>query len=258
MMKKLLAMLLAGTVALMLSACSTSGTGDESSTGSITTSGETESTTPETTEPTEPQEEAVQGTFREAYIGDREQGPEWFYMYDNDGSGWKELVTAESLAADNPDAGYDTYGDNWRLPYEEGDGKDNGNSADYTSFTDWDGIKADFSGNDGQTKLAVVYKASAAGTVTIGPWLYTVSTPNEDYSELVEVDKYSPNCIIQILKNNEEVLYEAETTAMDEQSASLTVEVAEGDEIYFTATSNGNAFETLVSFDTINVEFTAA
>ena len=94
--------------------------------------------------------------------------------------------------------------------------------------------------------------------MTIGPWLYTVSTPNEDYSELVEVDKYSPNCIIQILKNNEEVLYEAETTAMDEQSASLTVEVAEGDEIYFTATSNGNAFETLVSFDTINVEFTAA
>ena len=258
MMKKILAMLLAGTVALMLSACSTSGTGDESSTGSTTTSGETESTTPETTEPTEPQEEAVPGSFREQYVGDREQGPEWFYMYDNDGSGWRELVTAESMVEDNPDAGYDGYGDNWRLPYEEGDGKDGGNNADYSSFTDWFGVQADISGNGGKTKLAAVYKVSADGTLDIGPWKHAVTTPNDDYSELVEVDKYSPDCTIQILKNNEEVLYEAETTAMDGQSASMSVEVKAGDEIYFTVTSNGNSFETLISFDTIDVEFTAA
>lgn len=253
MQKKLLGIILAGAMALSLSACS-SGSDDPGS-GSTTTTGSGE-TTAATTEATQPQEEAVPGTFRDAYVGDREQGPDWFYLYDN-GAGWKELVTAESLVEYNPDAGYDGYGDNWRLPYEEGDGKDDGNNADYTSFTDWNGIQGDISGNQGKTKLAVMYVAPEDGTVNIGPWKHAVTTPNEDYSELVEVQKYSPNCVIQIL-HNDEVLYNVETTAMDGQSASMTVEVKKGDKIYFTASSGGNSFETLISFDTIDLEFTAA
>ncbi|HIW74075.1 MAG TPA: hypothetical protein H9684_07100 [Firmicutes bacterium] len=244
MKRKILGIVLAGAVALALSACSSEG---ETSTPDTTTT----SSTTGTTQATEPAEEAVQGTFREAYVGDREQGPEWFYMYDNDGTGWRELVTAESLAEFNPDAGYDGYGDNWRLPYEEGDGKDDGNNADYTSFTEWDGVKADFSGNNGQTKLAVVYEAQADGTLKIGPWQYGAYNVDEEYN-FIELDQYSPNVTVQILHNDEE-LYSAESKTMDGQSSSMTVEVKAGDKIYFVASSGGNAMETLVSFDTIDV-----
>ena len=185
---------------------------------------------------------AAPSKFADQYKGDREQGPDWFYMYDN-GEGWKELVTAESQNLD--------YGDNWRI---EG-GDDAGN---YTSFTDWEGVKADISGNNGKTKLAAVYQASADGTVTIAPWAHTMNanTGDPDY-EFVALPDTAPDVTVSILHNDKE-LYTYTGKDVNAKSEELTVEVKKGDKIYFTASSNGNADETLIAYDTLSVDFTAA
>ena len=194
---------------------------------------------------------AAPSKFADQYKGDREQGPAWFYLYDN-GKGWQELVTAESLHEDNPDAGYEDYGDNWPLQYDKGD-----DAGDYTSFTDWEGVKADISGNDGKTKLAAVYQASADGTVTIAPWAHAMNTPNDDYTKFVALADSDPNVTVSILHNDKE-LYAYTGKDVNAKSKELKVDVKKGDKIYFTASSNGNAKETLIAYDTLSVDFTAA
>ena len=240
MQKKLLGIILAGAMALSLSACSS----DPAESGSTnkTTQPTTSNTTEPTTAPTElPAEPDTVGSFAEQYKEDREQGPDWFYMYDN-GEGWKELVTAESV-------GHADYGDNWRL--EGGD-----EAGNYTSFTDWEGVKADISGNEGKTKLAAVYQASADGTVTIAPWTHAMYGVNEDY-EFVAVADTAPDVTVSILHNDEE-LYTYTGKDASKASEELKVEVKAGDKIYFTASSGGNAAETLISYKTLDVQFAAA
>ncbi|HJD24704.1 MAG TPA: hypothetical protein H9694_11270 [Firmicutes bacterium] len=182
---------------------------------------------------------AAPSSFADQFADDREQGPEWSYMYDN-GDGWEEMVTADSQGFD--------YGDNWRLPKEIGDDVQN-----YTSFTNWEGVKADISGNDGNTVVAAVYEAASAGTAVIAPWTHTMNGVAEDYSF---VDA-AFDVTVKILHNDEE-LYTY--TGKDGTAASeeITVEMAAGDRIYFVASAPGATAETLVSYDSVSVDFTAA
>ena len=185
---------------------------------------------------------AAPSKFADQFAEDREQGPEWFYMYDN-GEGWKEMVTAESL-------GYEGYGDNWRLPKEIGD-----DEGDYTSFTNWEGIKSDINGGEGKTIAAAAYKAPSDGTVVIAPWNHAMSynTGEPDY-EFLDVES---DVTVRILHNDKE-LYSYTGKDATAASKEITVDVKAGDYIYFVSTSNGSDKDTLVSYDSVSVDFTAA
>lgn len=243
MIKKILALILAGTMAVLACACSGSGDDNTSSGGTSETTGETSA--PEETEPEE-QEPAV-GAMQEEFIEDTEQGPEWYYIYDN-GNGWQELILAGTMVEDDPEAGYEEYGDNWRLPYAEGDGTGN-----YSSLMFWDSVMIDIAEGCG-TVLGVAWQAPSDGTAVIPSWAHAMKkNSNDTLYDLVN----DPDVTVRILHNDEE-LYSYVGKDSSAASEELTVEVKAGDRIYFVGEAGANTTETLIDFGTVSVDFTAA
>ena len=244
MIKKILALILAGTMAVLACACSGAGDDNNSSNGGTSeTTGETSA--PEETEPEE-QEPAV-GAMQEEFIEDTEQGPEWYYIYDN-GNGWQELILAGTMVEDDPEAGYEEYGDNWRLPYAEGDGTGN-----YSSLMFWDSVMIDIAEGCG-TVLGVAWQAPSDGTAVIPSWAHAMKkNSNDTLYDLVN----DPDVTVRILHNDEE-LYSYVGKDSSAASEELTVEVKAGDRIYFVGEAGANTTETLIDFGTVSVDFTAA
>ena len=161
---------------------------------------------------------AAPSSFADQFAGDREQGP---------------------------------YGDNWRLPKEIGD-----DAKNWTSFTSWDGIWADISGNEGKTVVAAAYEVTSDGTAVIAPWEHAMNTPNYD-NDPVTFDPVTIDVTVKILLNDEE-LYTYTGKDASAASEEITTDVKAGDVIYFVSTAPGATGEIMINYDTVSVDFTAA
>jgi hypothetical protein len=99
-----------------------------------------------------PERLVASGTYRiaDAFYGDTEQGPAWYYVGREDAGEWKDLTF------------YPDYGDNWQFSSNpEGDGI-------YYSIYDWEGICIGVgNANSKKYTIAVGFKAPLAGTITI-------------------------------------------------------------------------------------------
>ncbi len=202
-MKKVLAVLLAGIILLATASCSKPA----------------EDTSPYKPQVTEVKEEDKIVYFKDAVKGDKEQGPVWFYLFD-DGSGYKELYYTEE------------WGDNWQ--YSDHPTVDN---VYYSIFDqdDAEGVHQNYvwAGpyGDLNVKIIIGWRAYQDGTAKIGRWDFTAY----EYQDMV--NKLDGG-IVTILKNREELFSATTTASGDNIFEGKEVEVKEGDMIFFVFDGN--------------------
>lgn len=178
---------------------------------------------------------------KDQYTGDKAQGPDWTYMYD-DGAGWKEMAHCSEV-------GHADYGDNWRIP--GGDEAEN-----YTSFNGWnDEVLMDMIG--GKTKVALVWTAPADGKADIAAWEFGPCNADWENGEFVKLNGSFKPYKVSILHNDKE-LCSVESKDMDAKTEAQSVEVKKGDKIYFVADQNGNNANGLVKATTASITLTPA
>lgn len=181
-------------------------------------------------------EEAERYALKDAYTGDSEQGPVWYYMY-NDGEEWKEL------------SHYAEWGDNWQVSADpEGDDI-------YFSLFDWEGVKATSGEKDGTVyDIAAVWEAPAAGFVAVDAWTFDDLYAGDD-TEWAFVANENTEGKVRIEQNGEKLWPEdaewAEIQAENNVSDEGLTYVEEGDRLFFRvsgAVAN-------VTMDSIAVEY---
>lgn len=181
-------------------------------------------------------EDAERYALKDAYAGDSEQGPVWYYMY-NDGESWKELTH------------YAEWGDNWQVSADP-----NGDSI-YFSLCQWGGVAAQAGVKDGVTyDIAVAFKAPHDGFLGIDAWDYLAYTDIKDNEYVAAEDAFQ----VRIEQNNEKLWPEEAdwATTLDEEHTSeegLTY-VEEGDMLYFRVNAGESAGVTVL-MDSIAVEY---
>ncbi len=147
--------------------------------------------------------------YKDAYKGDKENGPVWYYLCD-DGTGIRELHYTEE------------WGDNWQ--YSENPTVD----QVYYSLMDWEGLKVNAGmWGDVNVKIIIGWRAYKDGTAKIGEWDYTAYDGSNNLEGFVAGSK------VTILHNDTEIWTGTSTAEGGDVYEGTEVEVKEGDFIYF-------------------------
>jgi hypothetical protein len=157
-------------------------------------------------------------SLHDAYMGDSDQGPEWYYLQRCNNGDWEYLNY------------YPDYGDNWQVS------TDPPGDAIYYSLCDWNGVSAQ-AGFDILEELpydiAAAFEAPEDGTLKIAPWRHIMFANSGMSGLTVTYDPYTTQpCAAMILKNDE-VLYYKRLSGGYQESPELSAEVKAGDRIYF-------------------------
>lgn len=179
---------------------------------------------------------------KDAYVGDKDQGPVWYYMYSDDGEATIKELTLHSEWADS-----------WQVNAEDP------GSYNYLSMCNWGGVDAQCGSVGGKAyDIILAFKAPADGNAKIGEWNHF------GYTNVNEDETYeSPNASFKTGKAtimlNKEVLYTGDIKGVDNSGKSSVIEkeVKAGDMIYFVCNGGGNGAALNVSLDSVKVDFTA-
>ena len=159
--------------------------------------------------------QSVSGSHRivDEYVGDRQQGPLWFYMVRRDGSAWQELNHTRE------------WGDNWQ--YHR-----NPTLANiYYSICTWEGIVTIQSGvhhDNSIFEVALAFRAPFDGTITIPD--FDVISHGDYEAGGPEADALGP-VAVTILHGTNEIA----TTRIEGNSGTVTggeFSVSAGDTVY--------------------------
>lgn len=171
-------------------------------------------------------------SFVDAVTADTEQGPVWYYLFD-DGDGYEELNYT-------PD-----WGDNWQYSAQPLVDDVYFSIFDQEGFRAWAGTYGDLN-----VKIIVGWEAYQDGTVDIAEWDYTAYEYNDSDMTNVVADG-----VVTILHGTTEVFSATTTTtAADNVFAGDQVEVVEGDMIYFIMDGE-NSTNATFSLDTLAVSY---
>lgn len=180
---------------------------------------------------------------KDAFAGDKDQGPVWYYMYSDDSEATIKELTLHGEWADS-----------WQVNAEDP------GSYNYFSMCNWGGVDAQCGSVGGKAyDIILASKAPADGTAKIAEWNHF------GYTNVNEDETYeSPNASFKAGKAtimlNKEVLYTGEVKGVDNSGKSGVIEkeVKAGDMIYFVCNGGGNGATLNVSLDSVKVDFTAA
>ncbi len=179
------------------------------------------------------------------YIGDTEQGPEWYYMYTTDGGKTYEELTLHS-----------DWADSWQVNAEDPE------STNYYSMCYWGGLDAQAGSVDGTNyDIVLAFKAPADGNVKIAEWNhFGYGNVEGDEAPYTYTDPEGMNPGTATIKLNDEELYSGEVNGVEDSGKSPVIEreVKAGDMIYFICGGGGNTSCLNISLDSVSVDFTAA
>ncbi len=165
-------------------------------------------------------------TFKETIVGDTDQGPVWYYMFQTDGNAVEELNYT-------PD-----WGDNWQQS------KDPSGENIYNSIFDWNGFLAQSAKG---VDMIVQFKAPEAGTYSIGEWNHYVTDSDRN-----TIDGKSMTVSIE---KGSETVYSADTKS-SVTYAGGKVDLKAGEILSFRVKYTAAGFDTLfVSLDDIAVTY---
>lgn len=195
-----------------------------------------------------PQDFGGNGVFslRDMYMGNTQHGPYWYFLSRYGDGDWQEM----------------TFWDEW-----------GGNNWQYTtnphyydiwfSMFDWNGVSA-ATGFDILTQtpveMAAAFRAPQSGTLRIGPWQHIdfgYTWWDGDTIVLEPNDGANPSAVE--IRHNDETIYFQNLYGGFQSSPELSVDVEEGDRIYFIVRpmelENFEAGETRVRMDDILLTF---
>jgi hypothetical protein len=157
--------------------------------------------------------------LRETFMGDKDQGPEWYYMKRYDGGSWAELNY------------YPSYGDNWQAvpnPQEE---------AIYYSLFDWNGVGAQTGYDLLEEKpyeIAAVFKAPLDGDYVVPPFRHIMfQSCDFDAGAIVYTPYTEANTFAVELRVNDETKYFQRLSGGYQESPELSFTLKSGDMVYF-------------------------
>ncbi|MDR1663420.1 MAG: hypothetical protein LBR83_00665 [Clostridiales bacterium] len=157
-------------------------------------------------------------SLHDTFMSAEEQGSEWFYMQRLGDGDWAELNY------------YPEWGANWQAsPNPDED-------AIYYSLFDWNGVGAqagyDILSNE-PYEIAAAFKAPETGTLRIAPWRHILFSNCDFQSGTIVYEPYEGNTYAAEIRKNDETLYFTRLSGGMQTSEELSVEVEEGDMIYF-------------------------
>ncbi|MDR1532215.1 MAG: hypothetical protein LBS62_08540 [Clostridiales bacterium] len=157
-------------------------------------------------------------SLHDAYMGDAEQGPDWFYLKRYGAGTWEELNY------------YPDYGDNWQVSSKPDE------DAIYYSLCDWNGVSAQAGYDILEGKpyeIAAAFKAPEGGTLKIAPWRHIMFSSSGMEAGLITYEPYEGNLYSAEIRKNDEVIYSKMLSGGYQESPPLDIFVEAGDMIYF-------------------------
>ena len=169
-----------------------------------------------------PQDFGGNGVFslRDAFIGATEHGPLWYYLSKTGDGDWEEMTFWDEWG-----------GNNWQYttnPHEY---------QIWFSMFDWNGVSA-ATGFDildeVPVEMAAAFRAPQSGTLRIGPWRHVdYSNSGMDGTTIVLEPNDDSNPSAVEIRHNYATVYFQRLSGGLQESPEITLEVSEGDMIYF-------------------------